>query len=142
MCLHTVTINGPNGDNLKYDLRPLIAKGLTQDIDTFIIGETKGAEAYDYLIALNSGTASWTSAHANSIEGGFEKMAMLASCAPEGKLFARSDYMRMLCDLDAVIYMDSFKVLEIVKPQKYNLDTNMIDYKSLYIHPEYETKEM
>lgn len=141
MCLHTVVINGVNGENIKYDLRPLIAKGLTQDIDTFIIGETKGAEAYDYLIALNSGTASWTSAHANSIEGAFEKMVMLASCAPEGKLFSRADYMRMLCDLDAVIYMDSFRVLEIVKPLQYNRDTDMIDTESLYLHPEDETKE-
>lgn len=136
MCLHTVTVNGMGGESIKYDLRPLIAKGLTQDINTFVIGETKGTEAYDYAIALNSGTASWTTAHANSIEGGIEKVVMLASCAPEGKLFSRADYMRMLCDLDAVVLMKDFKVMEIAKPIKYNKATDNIDFCSIYKYSE------
>ncbi len=141
MCLHTVSVNGMSGETIKYDLRQLIAKGLTQDINTFIIGETKGAEAYDYIIALNSGTASWTSAHANSITGGIEKMIMLASCAPEGRLFSRADYMRMLCDLDAVIFLKDFKVLEIAEPMNYNTVTDEIEFQSIYKHPSLNDKE-
>ena len=132
MCLHTVSVNNTNGESVKYDLRPLIAKGLTQDINTFIIGETKGAEAYDYIIALNSGTASWTSAHANSIAGGVEKMVMLSSCAPEGKMFSRQDYMRMFCDLDAVIFMQDYKVQEIAEPLSYDRDADCINFNTLY----------
>lgn len=135
MCLHTVSVNGVGGESVKYDLRPLIAKGLTQDINTFVIGETKGAEAYDYIVALNSGTASWTTAHASSIAGGVEKMVMLAACAPEGKLFSRADYMRMFCDLDAVIFMKDFKVLEIAEPVEYDGGQGMLTFRQLYRHP-------
>lgn len=135
MCLHTVSINGMDKQTVKYDLRPLIAQGLVQDINTFIIGETKSAEAYDYIIALNSGTASWTSAHASSVEEGIDKIIMLAAQAPEGKLFSRENYMRMLCGLDAVIFMKDYKVVEIANPQNYNIDKKEIKYTSMYKHP-------
>lgn len=132
MCLHTVSINGIGGETVKYDLRPLIAKGLTQDINTFVIGETKGMEAYDYIIALNSGTTSWTTAHANSIKGGMEKMVMLAACAPEGKLFSREDYLKMFCDLDAIIFMNSFRVTDISKPLHFDKKTDEIVFENIY----------
>lgn len=126
MCLHTFE----EGD-VSYTLRQEIRQGLLQDINCFIVGEIKGAEAYDFIIAVNSGTTAWGSAHANSAEKGIDKMVMLGRCAKEGRDFKREDFLRMLTDLDAIVFMHKFHVESIAEPE-FDEDEKEIKYRYLY----------
>ena len=64
-------------------LRRLILESLRMRPDRLIIGEVRGAEALDLLIALNSGLPAMTSLHANSASDALVKLATLPLLAAE-----------------------------------------------------------
>ena len=68
--LHSVEGNGES--DTRYDLKDLSIAGLTMDIDYFIIGETKGAEAAYLLNASYTGHICATTIHAYSSQSALE----------------------------------------------------------------------
>lgn len=58
-------------------LRGLVREALRMRPDRLVIGEVRGAEAFDLLIALNSGCSGLTSVHANSASEALRKLVTL-----------------------------------------------------------------
>lgn len=69
--------------NGEVSLRRLILESLRMRPDRLIVGEVRGAEALDLLIALNSGLPAMTSLHANSASDALVKLATLPLLAAE-----------------------------------------------------------
>jgi pilus assembly protein CpaF len=63
------------------DLRRLVRESLRMRPDALLVGEVRGAEALDLLIAVNSGIQAFGTIHANSARQALEKFALLASMA-------------------------------------------------------------
>ncbi len=65
------------------DLRRLISEALRMRPDRIIVGEVRGQEALDLLVALNSGLPGMTSIHANSAYEALTKLTTLPLLAGE-----------------------------------------------------------
>jgi len=65
------------------DLRRLITEALRMRPDRIIVGEVRGREALDLLVALNSGLPGMTSIHANSAYEALTKLTTLPLLAGE-----------------------------------------------------------
>jgi pilus assembly protein CpaF len=65
------------------DLRRLITEALRMRPDRIIVGEVRQKEAFDLLVALNSGFPGMTSIHANSALEALTKLATLPLLAGE-----------------------------------------------------------
>ena len=65
------------------DLRRLIVEALRMRPDRIIVGEVRGKEALDLLVALNSGLPGMTSIHANSAHEAVTKLTTLPLLAGE-----------------------------------------------------------
>ena len=63
------------------DLRRLVRESLRMRPDALLVGEVRGPEALDLLIAVNSGIQAFGTIHANSATAALEKFALLASMA-------------------------------------------------------------
>lgn len=61
------------------DLRKLVRESLRMRPDAIVVGEVRGAEALDLLVAVNSGIQAFGTIHANSAKNALEKFALLAS---------------------------------------------------------------
>ena len=72
----------PEGDN-EIGLRELVRQALRMRPDWLVIGEVRGAEALDLLVALNSGIPGMCTLHAKSARGALEKLMTLPLLAGE-----------------------------------------------------------
>jgi pilus assembly protein CpaF len=64
-------------------LRHLVRESLRMRPDRILVGEVRGAEALDMLLALNSGSSGMTSIHANSAREALRKLTTLPLLAGE-----------------------------------------------------------
>ena len=64
-------------------LRDLVRESLRMRPDRIVVGEVRGAESLDMLLALNSGAAGMTSVHANSARESLRKLTTLPLLAGE-----------------------------------------------------------
>lgn len=64
-------------------LRRLVKETLRMRPDRIIVGEVRGAEAFDMLIAMNAGCAGMTSVHANTAREAVRKLTALPLLAGE-----------------------------------------------------------
>lgn len=64
-------------------LRRLVKETLRMRPDRIIVGEVRGAEALDMLLAMNAGCAAMTSVHANSAKDALRKLVTLPLLAGE-----------------------------------------------------------
>ena len=72
----------PEGDR-EIGLRELVRQALRMRPDRLVIGEVRGAEALDLLVALNSGIPGACTIHANSARAAIEKLLTLPLLAGE-----------------------------------------------------------
>lgn len=96
----------------QYDLKALARNGLLTDIDYFIIGEIKGDEALDFIVATTTGNKAWCSVHGSSTAGGLDRLVDYIMKAGNSK-YTRPQALSMLQDLQVVVFMKNFKVVEI-----------------------------
>jgi pilus assembly protein CpaF len=64
-------------------LRDLVRESLRMRPDRIVVGEVRGAESLDMLLALNSGAMGMTSVHANSAREALRKLTTLPLLAGE-----------------------------------------------------------
>lgn len=67
----------------RISLRDLIREALRQRPDRIIVGEVRGPEALDLLLALNAGCSGMTTIHANSARDALEKLVSYCVLAGE-----------------------------------------------------------
>jgi pilus assembly protein CpaF len=77
------TVAGSAEGTRGVDLRELVRQSLRMRPSRLVIGEVRGAESLDLLIALNSGLPGMCTLHANSARGGVMKLLTLPLLAGE-----------------------------------------------------------
>lgn len=85
-------------------LRDLIRSSLRQRPDRIVVGEVRGAEALDLLLALNAGCSGLATLHANSARDALEKLVGYCVLAGENVVV---DYVRsaLAAVTDLVVFM-------------------------------------
>lgn len=119
-------------------LSELGQNGLLCDSGYFIIGEVKGGEARDLLRASNTGHKCWCSVHAQSSQ---ETIPRLADYVKYGSDYNLTEATRMLKDLEVIVYIQGYRIVEISEIVGYDEDKQKILYKSIY-RRDYDKKEI
>jgi len=86
------------------DLRRLVREALRQRPDRLVVGEVRGPEALDLLLALNAGCSGLATLHANSARDGLEKL--VGYCVLAGENVALEYVRRALASVvDLVVFI-------------------------------------
>lgn len=113
---------------IQYGLDLLAKNGLLTDLDYFIIGEIKGAEALYFLNAEYTGHRAWASIHANGAKEAFYKLADYIKYASD---YGREDILKMLLNIRTIVYMKDFRVAEIVETDGWDEKRKDVRYKEI-----------
>ncbi len=124
MFQHIVSNGYPN-----YSLQDEARNGLLTDLDYFIIGEIKGAEALYFLNAADTGHKCWCSVHSPS---SVEAINKLADYVMYESKYDKLDSLYMLKELETIVYMKNFKVHEISEVVGWDNDKKELIYHSVY----------
>ena len=108
MFLHSLPGNGES--QISYDLKNISIAGLTMDVDFFIIGEVKGAEALYLLNAAYTGQICAATIHAPSADKAPNK---LVDYAMYDSRYSRNELMKMMDCFQTLIFMENFQVKQI-----------------------------
>lgn len=127
MFLHSLPGNGESRVN--YDLKDLSIAGLTMDVDFFIIGEIKGAEAMYLLNAAYTGQLCAATIHASCGDKAIEKLVDYALY--ESK-YAREELMKMMDCFGTVIFMEHYKVKQVFECRGYDSREKKMMYRRIY----------
>lgn len=127
MFLHTVEVTGDNEGEATFDLKDISKNGLLVDIDYFIIGEIKGAEAMYFLNASATGARCWASLHSS-----YPRLDKLADYVMYESKYDKKQALMMLQNLEYVVYMDHYKVKEIAKIKPWNDKIENLEYEQIY----------
>ena len=116
-------------DNKKnYDLKTLAINGLLTDIDYFIIGEIKGAEAKYFLNAAYTGNRCWASVHSPGSKGALPKIADYAKYESD---YTRDDLLQMLTSLSNLVFLKNFRVAQLSKVKGWDNIEKEVIYKDI-----------
>ena len=141
----TVTARGK--DELNFDLKDLAINGLLADLDYFIIGEIKGGEALYAMNAMITGHKCWASCHGSNPSKAMYKLADYIKYEAD---YSKEDCLKMLEELDIIVFMKDFKVYEIAEVTGWSDAKKDLTYhtiykrkknmESVYLKPEKEKK--
>jgi len=108
MFLHSL----PSGSesHVSYDLKNISIAGLTMDVDYFIIGEVKGAEALYLLNAACTGQTCAATIHSTSADRALDK---LVDYAMYESRYSRNELMRQMDCFSTIVFMRNYKVEQI-----------------------------
>ncbi len=126
MFLHSV----PRGAESKaaYDLEHISIAGLTMDVDFFIVGEIKGAEALYILNAACTGQICAGTIHSTSAMRAPDK---LADYAMYQSRYSRDELMRMMDCFKTLVYMKDYRVANVYACTGWNEERRQLEYERL-----------
>lgn len=112
-------------------LEDILRLGLLQDINTFAIGEIKGAEAlHCFITAMNTGASFFGTLHANDA---YSSLYRLAFCAKLGSDYSVQMLHEMLAGTPIVlIHMSYYSIDEIVEVNGWDYEKQMLKHKTVY----------
>jgi len=128
MFLHSLP--GTTESQVHYDLRDISIAGLTMDVDFFIIGEVKGAEALYLLNAAYTGQICAATIHAPSADKGPDK---LVDYAMYESRYSRNELMRMMECFKTVVFMEHYRVKEIFACNGWNEQRKCLEFEPIGI---------
>lgn len=114
---------------VNYSLKELVINGLLIDIDHIVIGEIKGGEALYFLNAALAGCNGMTTIHSMDAKGA---MDMLVNYAKWESDYSREELMKLLSCVKTVVYIEDFKVQEIVESSGWDESERKISLKAVY----------
>lgn len=126
MFLHSLP--GTTESQVSYDLRHISIAGLTMDVDFFIIGEVKGAEALYLLNAAYTGQLCAATIHAPAAYKAPDK---LVDYAMYESRYARDELMRMMDCFQTLIFMEHYKVKEIYACNGWNEKEKKLEFERI-----------
>lgn len=138
LMFQTVTTMTDRNQGKVYTLEDLARNGLLIDLDYFIIGEIKGAEAQYFLNAADTGHQCWCSVHAPSSLDAIDKLADYVMYKTK---YSKDEATYMLKSLGTVIFMKNFKVCEISEIAGWDPDKRRLIYTPVYKRPGIENKQ-
>lgn len=127
MFLHSLP--GTGEQQVSYDLEHISIAGLTMDVDFFIIGEVKGAEALYLLNAAYTGQLCAATIHAPSADRAPNKL--VDYCMYESR-YSRNELMRMMDCFQTLVYMEHYRVKEIYECQGFCEEQMNLTYQKIY----------
>lgn len=127
MFLHSLP--GSMESSVSYDLKNISIAGLTMDVDFFIIGEVKGAEALYLLNAAYTGQICAATIHAPSADKAPDK---LVDYAMYDSRYSRDELMKMMDCFKTLVFMEHYRVKEVFACHGWNGETKELDYERLY----------
>lgn len=113
---------------VSYDLKHISIAGLTMDVDFFIIGEVKGAEALYLLNAAYTGQLCAATIHAPSAEKAPDK---LVDYAMYESRYSRDELMKMLDCFKTLVFMESYQVRQIFACGGWNAEKKDLNYERI-----------
>lgn len=116
----------------KYTLAELAKNGLLTKIEFFGIGEMKGEETAYAHTAIDTGSQFMGTTHTSSSQAALMRLVRLAMMSEDMKAFTKEDLLRSFCQINLVIFMKDFQVLEVTEIVGYDDDTGVI-YKEVPI---------
>lgn len=108
MFLHSLP--GSGEQLVSYGLQEISIAGLTMDVDFFIVGEVKGAEAVYLLNAAYTGQMCAATIHAPSADKATEKL--VDYCLHESR-YSRNELMKLMECFQTLVFMKQYHVEEI-----------------------------
>lgn len=127
MFLHSIPGSGES--QINYDLENISIAGLTMDVDFFIIGEVKGAEALYLLNAAYTGQICAATIHAPSADRAPNK---LVDYAMYDSRYSRDELMKMMDCFQTIVFMEHYKVKEIFIGQGWCHEIRDLVYKKIF----------
>ena len=126
MFLHSLPGSGES--QVSYDLKNISIAGLTMDVDFFIIGEIKGAEALYLLNAAYTGQICAATIHAPSADKAPNK---LVDYAMYDSRYSRDELMKMMDCFKTLIFMEHYKVKQVYAGAGWNEERHELEYERL-----------
>ena len=126
MFLHSVP---PSAESkATYDLEHISIAGLTMDVDYFIVGEIKGAEALYILNAACTGQICAGTIHSTSAMRAPDK---LADYAMYESRYSRNELMRMMDCFKTLVFMKNYRVANVYACTGWNEERRELEYERL-----------
>ena len=126
MFLHSLP--GTGESQVNYDLKHISIAGLTMDVDYFIIGEIKGAEALYLLNAACTGQLCSATIHASSADKAADKLVDYAMYESH---YSRDELMRMMDCFQTFVFMEHFQVRQIFSCEGWNEKRRSLVYERI-----------
>lgn len=123
---------GAGESRVSYTLQDLARQALLMDIDYFIIGEVKGAEARYIITAANTGTTCWCTVHGNNSKEALGKLADYIKSHPDYSHSVQADIFPMLVSLRTVVFLKNYKVVEISEVTGIDRNRGELTYRTIY----------
>lgn len=127
MFLHSLP--GTGEQQVSYDLEHISIAGLTMDVDFFIIGEVKGAEALYLLNAAYTGQLCAATIHAPSADRAPDKLVDYAMYASR---YSRDELMKMMDCFQTLVFMEHFRVKEIFECKGWDPEKRNLAYERIF----------
>lgn len=126
MFLHS--LQSGSESHVSYDLKNISIAGLTMDVDYFIIGEVKGAEALYLLNAAVTGQICAATIHSISADRAVDK---LVDYAMYESRYSRNELMRQMDCFSTVVFMKGYKVNSIYYCQGWDEERKELKYEQI-----------
>lgn len=110
-------------------LEDLGKMALVEGCNQFIIGEVKGGEMRSAMTLLNAGGYAALTVHSTNA---YETLDKLADLVKYGSDYSFDEARRMLKTFDTVVYMEGYKVREILEVAGYDDNTHQYNYIPIY----------
>lgn len=110
-------------------LEDLARMALVEGCNYFIIGEVKGGEMRYAMTLLNAGGQAALTVHATNV---YEILDKLADLVKYGSDYSFEEARRMLKTFDTLVYMEGYKIRDILECKGYNDTTHQFEYDYIY----------
>jgi pilus assembly protein CpaF len=127
MFLHSLP--GTGEQQVSYGLEEISIAGLTMDVDFFIIGEIKGAEALYLINAAYTGQLCAATIHAPSADRAPDK---LVDYAMYQSRYSRNELMKMMDCFRTLIFMEHYHVKEVFACEGWEEAKKNLSYQKIY----------
>lgn len=112
-------------------LEDLGRMALVEGCNQFIIGEVKGGEMRSAMTLVNAGGYAALTVHSTNA---YETLDKLADLVKYGSDYSFDEARRMLKTFDTIVYMEGYKVREILECIGYDDATKQYEYIPIYRH--------
>lgn len=131
-------IKKKNEGGITVTLADLVRDGLTMSLDTYVIGEIVGNEAWEFIKASFSGHRCAGTIHAENGNAVFPRLMALAR--GDSNAYSEKTIMQMAAEgIDAVVYLRNFKVDEVLEVAGYDEEKGSVATRYLYKRQSGET---
>ena len=110
-------------------LENLAKMALVEGVNEFVIGEVKGGEMRYGMTLLNAGGYLALTVHSTNA---YETLDKLADLVKYGSDYSYEEARTMLKTMDTIVYLEGYKVREILECTGYDKDTHQFLYNYIY----------